>query len=262
MVSLIKRTVLAHLPDRMRHWVIRRAAGRGSAECWHLDHASLLYVQVPKVATRSIQAALGAWAFPGLAVGWKAGRRGDTAFGCMLDPRGISRLKSVDFSFAFVRDPLSRLVSCYRDKVALSSDGKAPRLARTVYPAYGIQPGMPFPDFVDIVARVPDCMAERHFRSQHTFLFHEGKCVVDFVARMEALDSGWQELQDRFGFPDLPHLNQAERRPARSSYYTPEVADSYYTPEVAERAAERYAEDIDLLGYEESIGQRLSQVKG
>lgn len=82
--------------------------------------------------------------------------------------------------FAFVRNPFSRLVSCYQDKV-LSSGPDGLYLKEQTFP--GISSEMSFADFVQQVARIPDRLADRHFKSQYANLYHRGKLLVDYIGK-------------------------------------------------------------------------------
>jgi hypothetical protein len=104
-------------------------------------------------------------------------------------------------------------------------------------------PEMSFEQFVHAVARIPDRIADIHFRSQHRFFYHRGEPVVDFIGRFERLEEDWETVRERFGLPPLAHYN---RSPHRS--YT-----EAYTPGLAKVAAARYERDIELFGYEEEV---------
>lgn len=86
--------------------------------------------------------------------------------------------------FTFVRDPLERLISCYRDKIRHPrfqskrfKDGVESSLWR-----YGLTPGLSFGEFVRFVANVPDVEADHHFRSQSDIIspFQEVASALDF----------------------------------------------------------------------------------
>lgn len=203
-----------------------------------LPQHKLVYVPVPKVANRSLKAALA-----------------DFAAKPYTDPHDagwqfipLSRLAGLDgtFRFTFVRNPLDRLLSCYAQKIALyARQMELPLL----FWRYGgrFDPQMSFAEFVTAVANIPDHLADRHFRSQHTFLYHKGQRLVDFVGRYEQLEEDWTLLSRQVGFGPLPHYNPSPHKPY------PEM----YTPELARLAAARYEEDIALFGYGEAIAPLL-----
>jgi hypothetical protein len=106
---------------------------------------------------------------------------------------------------------------------------------------------MSFAEFVEAVAKIPDRVSDIHFRSQHTFLYHRKKLMVDFVGHFEQLDQDWGLLREKFGLPALPHQNRSSHVDYREAY----------TPELARLAARRYKKDIDLFGYSEEIAELL-----
>lgn len=153
------------------------------------------------------------------------------------------------FTFAFVRNPWDRLVSCYRDKVRGEVDGYThftirPGVANCLARFDAFVAGMSFEDFVIAVASIPDAAADRHFRSQHTFVTNgAGKIAVDFVGRYESLLRDFQVVREKIGLPDivLPRL-QAARESVR--YPT------FYSPRIRDLVAERFRRDIEIFGYQ------------
>lgn len=189
----------------------------------------IAFIPTPKVANRSIKAAVMTKEFPKYngdphKPGW--------------DYRPTKQLsKFGGFSFAFVRDPFDRLYSAYTQKIV----HYARQQGTTIFWRYGelFYPSMTFEAFVNAVSSTPDAISDRHFRSQHTMLFRDDALLVDFVGRFERLDEDWQEVQSHADLPNLPHWNQSKRGPY-------EVA---YTPRMLNLTAERYKKDLELFDY-------------
>lgn len=151
------------------------------------------------------------------------------------------------FTFAFVRNPWDRLVSCYRDKIAgevadftgFAESGVAHCLDR-----FGVfEANMSFTAFVEAVAGIPDSEADEHFRSQVDFVTDTGgQVAIDFVGRYENLADDFSTVARTLGLPDhlaLPHLQAASKK----SYA------SYYSEHTWNLVSERYAQDISVFNY-------------
>ena len=155
---------------------------------------------------------------------------------------GLPGLAPPRFSFGFVRDPYTRLVSCYRHKI-LGPRRRGKRLSPlfAVYGrAFSLQMG--FPEFVRAVAAVPDERAEKHFRSQTRFLYRQGRPLVDFIGRLERFDEDWAEV-----------CRHTRLQPVARAYNVTgadrlRLAD-WYDPALLALVGRRYAEDFALLGY-------------
>lgn len=214
-----------------------------------LQPYSAVYIDIAKVASSSLKAAFAS--ILGLAVDRVGGNPHEVEYprppesNC-AGPGG--RLYPGLYTFAFVRNPWDRLVSCYRDKIQgqvadftlFSHSGVAHCLARfDVFSA-----NMSFEEFVYAVASIPDTDADEHFRSQHKFLMNDrGDIAVDFVGRYETLEADFQYVAERIGLPkgiSLPRL-QANARAVR---YT-----DYYTAATRDVVAIRFAQDIAHFSY-------------
>lgn len=198
----------------------------------------LCFIPTPKVANRSIKATIASVVRPGY--------RGDPHLaGWRYRPASMLRQTGF-FSFAFVRNPLDRLYSCYTQKIVFY--GRMHNLPMLFW-RYGdtFHPEMSFNEFVEAVAAIPDYIADRHFRSQHRFVYRGDKAVVDFIGHFESLRDDWETIRRRFGLPALEHHN----RSPRGRY------EEAYTPELARIAARRFEKDIQLFGYAEEV-ERLT----
>ncbi len=214
----------------------------------YLEDYAAVYVDIAKVASSSIKATLA----PILGLDMEAVGGNPHEIDFPRPPESIAaevQLFPGLYSFAFVRNPWDRLLSCYRDKIRgevsdftrFSEDsGVANCLVRfEVFKA-----GMTFEDFVHAVASIPDVESDEHFRSQYTYLTNsEGVIAADFVGRYENLESDFNLVAVELGLPDdtrLPRLQAAR--------HLVDYVD-FYTPALRKIVADRFAEDIDLLSY-------------
>lgn len=209
-----------------------------------MDDRKLVFISVPKAACTSIKIAMA------------------RSYGIEVDQAKLIHYDRVwqswygspaslrdDFAiFAFVRNPYARLVSCYLDKVCnLANNHPKPymsHLCSKLYP-YHLSEQMSFAEFVTRVARIPDRLADRHFKSQASFLLYEGRILPDFVGRVENLAHDWAQIATQYNFsPQISHKNKSPYTTDYRAYYTPELADIVY---------KRYVQDFKLFGYSQQL---------
>ena len=227
---------------------IRRKMRREKPHLWTIPTAGVAYVQNYKVATRSIRLALGKYLLEqdGTDLTYD-----DISKQMMLSLRKthsgfytIGKYKSMNpdiSTFTFVRNPLARLYSCYVNKI---TDRKVSG-GKDEFAHWGITLDTSFENFVRIIADTPDEAADRHFRSQSWFVSNGDELVVDYIGKLESLSDDWKTLQERHGFPSLPHINKST--PSKTH-----IRDRY-TKETYAMALSRYEKDIELLGYTEDV---------
>lgn len=209
--------------------------GRGKDSVPDPNHVVLreydtVFMLLPKVANTSIKVAL----LKALGRDVPRNVHAQGVFEC-ISKREAKRFKH---RIAFVRDPLSRLASCYRDKIVLKTDGRfLDGLNR-----FGLRDRMPFLEFIECVAEIPDedCVgAGQHFRSMSYDLCDGDEVIPNFVGRFERLAEDWALIRGYVpGTPSLTH----ERR-------TGGQAAADYCPRGRAFALQRYRDDVRLFGY-------------
>ena len=154
--------------------------------------------------------------------------------------------KYVDyFKFAIVRNPWSRLVSCFNDKINYERGHVYERYENTfieyLKKMKAFSEDMTFERFVEVICDIPDEYAEAHFRSQYLFLTDErGNFLPDFVGKFEELDVAFETISNKLSVNiPLPHIRQGKKR----NYF------SYYNNKTSKYVERRYERDIKMFGY-------------
>lgn len=135
---------------------------------------------------------------------------------------------------AFVRNPFDRLVSVFQNKIEANDQAFLVKNR--------LDKGLSFEDFIAFVCSIQDENADKHFRSQFTYLYdYEGNCIIDFLGRLEFFQEDIQQLQNLFELPNLeiPHWNKTQEVDYKS----------YYSKESQNKVEKRYTLDLQLLGY-------------
>ena len=164
------------------------------------------------------------------------------------------------YKFSFVRNPWSRIVSCYQSKIEDNIIGKRARILSFYNRLKG---GMPFNDFVSWLQtdEGQDSIADRHWISQHLFLHDKnGKALCDFVGKYENLDQDWKIISEKIGITYAP-LPQKGYISAEGRTENPTNIDdnnqsaqknkyqSFFNDKTKEMIARRYTKDIEVFKY-------------
>ncbi len=238
-----------------------RAVSYGSFDCrtdiLAIHSARLIYFALPKVANSSLKRVF-AQAIPDLPTSTRSKSYGqnNTVFSdpdvrrwlrknrVLLCKHQVGRYAEYR-RLAFVRNPWDRLVSCFAQKIDEQTfdDPRSRGVTKSLVDAGLYQTDMDFRDFAHAVCRIPDERANRHFRSQASFLLDKrGQLLANEIRKFEELETGYAYVKDLIGRDDLelPHLKKTSRRDYRE----------YYDDETAAAVRDRYATDVELFGYE------------
>ncbi len=150
-------------------------------------------------------------------------------------------------TFTFVRNPWSRLVSTYRQKVAPGATTR--RLKDGVYEGFlesgiPVYSGISFAEFCELACSFPDQATDKHLQSQSYVLMHKGEPVVKNVGRVETISEDWRRIAEIVGITvELPRLNVTN---SESGHYREYYPDS----RLVNLVGDRYASDVANFGYE------------
>lgn len=241
---------------RPRENFLRRYGEVYRREFYVIDSLKLVYLSIPKVACTTIKLALAK------AVGIRFESHQDVEYVVHFHPewrREGGHLRETQrgyFRFSFVRNPFDRLVSCYRGKIIFTQTAK---IRTPLYHDYyfALPVNISFADFATRVSKIPDALADNHFKSQHALLYSGQELQVDYLGKFEQLEHDWQPIADKYQLdPLLNSTNVSKNKPGCHSDYR-----LYYTEPLARLVYERYSKDVHAFGYEEEYEELLAFVR-
>ncbi len=218
------------------------------------EQQKLLYIVNPKVANTSIKRII--WAdhpaldqLPSL-----HGHHPERSLKELPD-RAIDTMLNGDdwFRFSFVRNPYSRIVSAYKDKIfGRDLDGRF--LEKIGYGPAARPPS--FSEFLHRIADQPPQQMDWHWRPQQLLLMHE---LIDYhwLGKMEAFESDMTPVFERLGRSNQQMQQQlatrlnATDRDSRNNSNQPRkaVANPTLSNKDVELIQTLYSEDFQRYGY-------------
>lgn len=217
---------------------------------WILEKEKIGYIRIRKVASSSINHCLIQHLVKGnsqddIVIDRALHKKTEARYSSHIPHAVIRRdLKGKYFLFAFVRNPLSRAWSVYKNKV------NNPNVAdkKHVLSNSGFYAGMDFTEFIEVLAELPDDITDRHLRSQSWFLCDAQGLLPDFIGKLENFDADWKYISDKYTLPQPPHRNKTD-----SSVKLSDICPR----ESINKLIERYADDIELFGYRKAVDELL-----
>lgn len=213
------------------------------------EKKKVVYLEMPKVANTSIKASILECQNKGYGV-VKIHVLANENMVCKLNAK-----QRKNFVFTFVRNPFERIVSCYegkyhKDRRELGTERE--HLWFDFYLFGYIKEDRGFENFVRRIYRIPDRLKDFHFLPQYNILYDKaGKCMVDYVEKVENINEKYPYLQERYGLGELPHLNQSDKKQWMD----------YYTEDTARMVYQMYKRDIKAFGYRKEYKRLLKYIK-
>lgn len=218
----------------------KRKLSRQTPQLYLFEGLEFGYIQIPKVASRSIRNALTQFLLqkegkdPNRADEHEVIKEYEAVYAKHFPSKEIAEIAKQYFIFAFVRNPFDRIYSCYRNKV-LIEEGRENIFAKNNIPSR-----ISFDEFVLRVSDISDTMADRHFKAQSWFLTYQGKVIPQYVGKLETFEQDWELIWQRFGVALPKQLNRSERQ-----------VTIPMTDQTRQLIIDRYREDFTLFGYDE-----------
>lgn len=242
----------SHYLGRMIY-MVKRLVKQGAYMGWSylvLDEEKVIYLVIQKVACTSIKASmvnLDSNEYY-LDVIREIRQTGHTA--TYLNAREYRDY----FVFTFVRDPFTRLVSCYENKYHPTRKPKPNDHLKYDYYLMGfLRKDRGFRSFARRVSWIPDRIADSHFASQSFMIDRMGQNPKpNFIGHFERLEEEYEPIRQKYGFMPLPHHNPTKK----ATYWM-----DYYDLPTAKRVYKRYKKDIERFGYQATYDALIEYLK-
>lgn len=142
------------------------------------------------------------------------------------------------FSFAFVRNPYTRLYSAYSFLKRGGFDQKDMEFSENIISKYPT-----FEQFIEEWLSRENIYSYNHFIPQYTFLCDGSfKPEVDFIGRFENIEEDFQTIAKQLGVSvQLPHHNQTVRKK--------KPLEEFMTNKLFKKVAKVYSEDFEIFEY-------------
>lgn len=211
-------------------------------DCLRVNQAhNFIYLNNPKVGCSTVKAAV-----------WKAVAP-DT-----FDPgKGVHDLARSPFEntvpdphwikdayiFSFVRNPLSRVVSAYLNKIVGRKDTTWKWFAKT----HGLKPDtqISFDQFVELISQDDPAKLNPHWRPQFLNICYPF-ITPDFIGRLENMDG---QLPDVLGHIFGKAFDKQTRRKAHATAAQDTYQSFYETSQTRDRVEKIYEQDFAYFGY-------------
>lgn len=192
---------------KIKHLKHLRKIRREKPDYWHLPKDGLGYIQIPKVASRSIRIALISHLSSQDASNFSKEeiKKYTNVYSSHISQSDIFNQTSKAFIFSFVRHPYQRIWSCYKNKISST------KITKNLFACHNISLQDNFDTFVDKICEIPDSEADRHFRSQSWFLMNGDTVIPNFVGKLETIQKDWKTMSNQFDLPEIPHRNATEK---------------------------------------------------
>jgi len=177
----------------------------------------------------------------------------DRDFSPLLRPCQLGSLKYLFnelplFKFCFVRNPYTRLLSAYIDKIQNNKQEKSYILRDLGKDQTKLNQDVSFEEFINIICNSKIIHMNSHWRVQYYQTF-QNKIEYDFIGKFENLDADIKTALKKIN-PDYQRFISDEKRHATNAN---ELLQTYYTPELTRLVQKAYAKDFTHFGYDFDI---------
>jgi hypothetical protein len=170
-----------------------------------------------------------------------------------LDPvMFVDIIRSSEYKkIAFVRNPYSRLLSCYLHRIIGNPKSPSNKWLKRFTGGLG-GPEISFSDFIKVVSNQKSKDQERHWRNQHDEIFYDLLNNWSFIGKFENLGEDIAAMM----YLTFGKSIWFRRKPVNKSPMTTNASNKlkeYYSDDLIELVYKGYKNDFDAFGYDKDL---------
>jgi len=213
--------------------------------CHFSNRRKYLYVETPKVACTGIKHRLQTAEVGSALVFRSYGEEHFPELSPLMTPLDspdlfLEALRSDDwFRFTFVRNPFTRVLSCYLDKIVASKPER-----QRLLPELGLDPSLvpTFKNFLKAIAGQKEDKRDAHWAPQ-AWLTQPDTVRYHFIGRLEQFEADFRSVCQKLGIP-------TDIAAVRHSTDAGDKLKTFYGPKEIGLVQSIYAEDFLRFGYD------------
>lgn len=212
-----------------------------------------IYIETPKVACSTVKITLQDFEIEQKSLSQKDFEViHDRAFSPLLKVQQIENFNSFFhrpdyFKFCFVRNPYTRLLSAYLDKIAGNSNReKTNILLQMGYKTDDISINISFEQFISTIEQQSPQMMNNHWRHQY-YCTYQNAIDYDFIGKLESFNQDFLWVLGKLGATD--YYKQESRHATDSK----DKLAMYYTNDLQNRVYSLYQLDFETFGYSKNL---------
>jgi hypothetical protein len=148
------------------------------------------------------------------------------------------------FKFCFSRNPYSRLLSAYLDKIDMNEPQKRNVLLHLGKDVSQLNQNISFEEFIKVVSEQPIPSMDPHWRIQY-YQTYQDVVEYDFIGKIESFTEDFNFVLSKISV-DYDKFLSNERRHTKDA---DGLLLDFYTSELANIVQEKFAIDFDYFGY-------------
>lgn len=217
-----------------------------------------IYVETPKVACSTIKLTLHRLEIENPKLEKNFRNIHSREYSPLLKPTQVGNfeqlLKSKKYTkFCFVRNPYTRLLSAYLDKIDSREEDVWIRHRENYFKACGTKPktekelmrDIPFEQFVKNISTHTIKQMDPHWRPQYYQTLQE-HIEYDLIGKFENIDNDLPKvLKEIFGRKYKKYITEITKHKTNAN----SKVDQYYTDEIKDMVYETYKKDFEYFGY-------------
>lgn len=154
--------------------------------------------------------------------------------------------------FAFVRNPYTRLLSCYLDRIQTATSRPRRQLNQFLARRGEQTAEVDFGTFIRAICQQTSPQQNSHWREQSDDLLY-GHIELDFIGRFENLWSDMAQVSEKIWGEVKPQMSDSTVNKSPRATAADAKLLGYYTPELRDLVANRFAKDFENFGYDTEI---------